>query len=424
MGLSIDFESRYNKPAVPLVLFDFATQEAEVAANHGMPGLRIQFFRGPAWGKTREQIRRVMVEGNNPITGKPVMPELVAKLTTPLTDEEKKTGDLKRDNGPATFTDTHDNLQKMFREKRWTDFLPVILPTEEKVEDMLKGTSHLPEEVLGKIAPNTAFEAWTYTVRTAAINAVMAGCEREYLPLILAVGSTSMEGINVSDSGWVSALVINGKIRDEIGLNYGIGAMGPYALANTTIGRAWNLLSINGGNCGKVGTTYMGTVGNPMNLINIVIAENENESPFEPFSTRLGKGYKRGQNIVSLFNGWGVLSAKNWKFDDWGSPVANGWRGPKDLNYPQIIKDICNDQDTMFGACAVLSPPIANFVKDAGYNTIEKFTQWLMTPPEGQQPHFRSPSQISVIVTGGTNNNYFSMGALRFNSSVEIDPWR
>jgi hypothetical protein len=58
----------------------------------------------------------------------------------------------------------------------------------------------------------------------------------------------------------------------EIGLNYEIGAMGPYAQANTTIGRAWNLLSINGGNCGKVGTTYMGTAGNPMNLINIISA--------------------------------------------------------------------------------------------------------------------------------------------------------
>jgi hypothetical protein len=63
------------------------------------------------------------------------------------------------------------------------------------------------------------------------------------------------------------------------------------------------------GNCGKVGTTYMGTVGNPMNLINIVIAENEEDSPFAPLSVR--KGFKKNENIVSLFEGWGVLSAKN-----------------------------------------------------------------------------------------------------------------
>jgi hypothetical protein len=400
-----------------------------------MPGLRIQFFRGPVWAKTADQLRRQIVEGNNPITGKPVMQELVAKLTTPLTDAEKRTGELKRDMGPATFTDTADNLQQMFLEKRWTDFLPVVLPTEQKVDEMLKATSHLPEEHLGRIAPTAqVFEAWDYSVRTAAINAVMAGCKPEYLPIVLAVGSTGMEGISVSDNGFVSGLVINGKIRDEIGLNYEIGALGPYAHANTTIGRAWNLLSINGGNCGKVGTTYMGTVGNPMNLINIVIAENERDSPWEPFSVRLSKrppspfgggppkAYKRGDNVVSLFNGWGVLSAKNWAADNWGSV----------MDYPKIIKDICNMQDNMFGACAVLSPPIANFVKDAGYDTVEKFVEWINTPAPGQAPPpgpggpggFGRGKQINVIVTGGTNNNYFSMGALAYTQSVEIDKWR
>jgi hypothetical protein len=423
--LAIDFETKYNKPAVPLVLFDFATQHAEVAFNHGVPKLRSQFIRGPAWGRTREQIRRTTIEGNNPITGKPAMEELVAKLTNPLTDEEKRTDPLKRDQGPAIFTDTHDNLQRLFLEKQWTDFLPVILPTEQKVEEMLKGTSHYPDKALGRMSPNSPSEYWTYTVRTSAINAVMAGCRPEYLPIILAVGSTGMEATNVSDSGWASGLVINGDIRDEIGLNYGIGAIGPYALANTTIGRAWSLLSINGGNCGKAGTTYMGTVGNPVNLINIVIAENEKESPFEPFSVRLGRGYKRGQNIVSLLSGWGILSSKNWKFNDWGTPgTAEGWRGPGDLDFPQIIKDIVNVQDTMFGACVVLCPPIANAVKDAGYDTVEKFTQWLITPPAGEKPHFRNPGQITVIVTGGTNNNYWSMGALGLRHSVEIDQWR
>ena len=422
MALSIDFESKYNKPAIPITLIDFAVQGDEVAFNHGMPGIRRQFVRGPAWGRSREQVRRSIIQGNNPATGKPVMQELVAKLTAPLTDEEKKTGDMKRDTGPVTFTDTHENLQKLFLEKRWTDFLPVILPTEKYVEEMLKGTSHDPDEALGKMSPNSPDEFWTYTVRTAAINAVMSGCKPEYLPLILAVGSTGMEAINVSDSGWVAAMVINGNIRDEIGLNYDVGAIGPYALANTTIGRAWSLLSINGGNCGKAGTTYMGTVGNPMNLINIVIAENERDSPFEPFSTR--KGFKRGQNIISLFHGWGVISSKSWKFTDWGVTDQNGWRAPDDMRYPQIIKEIIGVHDSLFGACAVLNPPIANFVKEAGYDTVEKFTEWLLTPEPGQPKHHLQANQVHVFVTGGSSNNYWSMGSLNYNRSVEIDPWR
>ena len=380
----------------------------------GMPGLRFEFIRGPVWAKTPEQLRKDVVESKSPISGKPVMREIVEKLTTPLTAEEKRTGEIVRDRGPATFTDTPDNLQRMFLEKRMTDFMPIILPTEEKVNEMLKATSHGPDEVVGKMAPTfSVFEFWTYTVKEAAVNAVMAGCRPEYFPIVLAVGSTGKEGISVSDNGFVEALVINGSIRDEIGLNYEIGAMGPFAHANTTIGRAWNLLSINGGNCGKVGTTYMGTVGNPMNAINIVIAENERDSPWKPFSVR--KGFKPNENVVSLFEGWGVLSAKNWKFNVWG----------KEMNYPQIIRDIFNDQDPgLFGACAVLSPPIANFVREAGFDTVEQFTEWLMKAPEGQKPHFQNPNMLSVIVTGGSNNNYFSIGGLRYDQSVQIDKWR
>jgi hypothetical protein len=378
--------------------------------------LRTQWVRGPVWGKTREQLRRDVINGNNPITGKPVMQEIVDKFTKPLTADERKMGEIIRTKGPATFADTPDNLQKMFMDNRWTDFLPVVLPTEVKVNDMLKGTSHRPDEKVGKMSPTqtgTYFEDWTYTVQDVAVNAVMAGCKPEYLPLLLAVAATGKEAISVSDNSFVGGLVVNGAIRDEIGLNYGIGAMGPYAHANTTIGRAWSLIAINLGNCGKVGTTYMGTVGNPMNLINIVVGENEKESPWEPFSVR--KGFKRNENVVSLFEGWGVLSAKNWRANNWG----------KEMNFPRIIKDIFKTQAPfLFGATAILSPPIANFVKNAGYNTVDEFKKFLMAPDEpGGQPYFQ-PTAMEIIVTGGTNNNYYSIGGMQYNKSIQIDTWR
>jgi hypothetical protein len=425
-----------NIPSIPVVLSEFYKQESEKARNDGLPGLRTQWIRGPVWAKTREQLRRDVINGNNPITGKPVMQEIVEKFTKPLTAEETKTGEIIRDKGPATFTDTPEKLQKMFMDNRWTDFLPVVLPTEALVNEMLKGTSHDPDEVVGKMSPTntgTYFEFWTFTVRDVAVNAVMAGCKPEYLPILLAVAATGKEAISVSDNSFVEALVINGAIRDEIGLNYDVGAMGPYAHANTTIGRAWSLLSINLGNCGKVGTTYMGVVGNPMNLINIVIAENEKESPWEPFSVR--KGYKKNENIVSLFEGWGVLSAANWKAAAWG----------KEMNYPKSIKDIFDQQGFLFGSCAVLSPPIAKFVKEAGYNTVEEFEKFLtpampqfpMGPPPDAKPEAGAQAKpapkakmparggnIAIIVTGATNNNYYSLGGLRYSQSVQIDRWR
>jgi hypothetical protein len=427
-------------PAIPLVLSEFYAQETEKALHEGMPGLRIQWVLGPVWGKTREQLRRDIINGVNPISGQPVMQEIVEKLTKPLTAEEKRTGEIVRDKGPATFTDTEDNLRKMFLEKRYTDFLPIVLPTEERVADMLKGTSHDPDEVVGRMSPtNTGnyYEYWTFTVRDVATNAVMAGCKPEYLPLLLAVSSTGKEAISVSDNGFVGALVINGNVRNEIGLNYDVAAVGPYALANTTIGRAWSLIAINLGNCGKVGTTYMGQIGNPMNLINIVIAENEEKSPFKPFSVR--RGFKKGENIVTLFEGWGILSAANWAANRWGS----------EMDYPQIMKDIAAQQGFLFGTCFVLSPTIADFVK-ARFDTIEELEQWLTPAPnfgggfakmnpkpaaEGGAPAAKKPmpkaqmggfggSNIPIIVTGGSNNNYWSVGGLRPGQSVKIDEWR
>jgi len=434
-------------PSIALVLSEFYEQETEKALHEGMPGIRTQWVLGPVWAKTREQLRKDVIEGNNPISGRPVMEEIVEKFTKPLTAEEKRTGEIKRDRGPETYTGTREELHQLFLEKRFTDFLPIVLPTEERVNDMLKGTSHDPDEVVGKMSPtNTGnyFEYWTFTVRDVAVNAVMAGCKPEYLPILLAVASTGKEAISVSDNGFVGALVINGAIRDEIGLNYDIAAVGPYAHANTTIGRAWSLIAINLGNCGKVGTTYMGTIGNPMNLINIIIAENEEKSPFEPFSVR--QGFKKGENVVSMFEGWGILSAANWAANRWGS----------EMDYPQIMKDIAAQQGFLFGTAFVLSPPIADFVK-ASYDTIEELEEFLTPAPafgggfakmkpkpaaegdapaaEGEAAAAKKPmpkakmggfggSRIPIIVTGGSNNNYWSAGGLRYSQSIKIDDWR
>ena len=421
-------------PSIPIVLSEFYEQETEKALNEGLPGIRTQWIRGPVWAKTRPELKRDVINGRNPLTNQPVMQEIVEKFTKPLTSEEKRTGEIVRDKGPATFTDTEENLRKMFEDKRWTDFLPIVLPTQERVNDMLKGTSRDPDEIVGKMSPtNTGnyFEYWTYTVRDVAVNAVMAGARSEYFPLLLAVASTGKESMSVSDNSFVAALLINGSIRDELGINYKVGAMGPYSHANTTIGRAWTLISINLGNCGKVGTTYMGVVGNPMNLINIVLGENEEESPWEAFSVR--KGYKKNENIVSLFEGWGVLSAANWRQASWG----------KEMDYPKIIKDIFDQQGMMFGATAILSPPIANFVRNAGYKTVEDFEKYLSPPmqfpggpppgakpPDGAQAKgpapkmMAMPSNTAIIVSGGTNNNYYSIGGLRYLQSVQIDKWR
>ncbi len=427
-------ESTLKKPAVPILVSSFYEQEKEVSYNDGMPGIRIQYIAGPVWGKDNAQLKKQVIEGNNPIDDGPVMKEIVEKFTKPLTNKEKNPGELKHEPPPATYTGTPAELQKLFLDKRYTDFMPVILPTKELVDEMLQGTSHDPDEVLGKMNPGSeAGERWTYTVRTAAINAVMAGAKPEYLPVILAIGSTGTPAVNISDNGFAAGAVINGNIRDEIGLDYDIGAIGPFAQANTTIGRAWSLLSINGGNCGKIGTTYTGTVGNPTNAINIIIAENEEKSPWEPFSVRrsnAGGGrfggpppakYKKGDNVVTLLMGWGLLSAVNWKANDWSELP----------NYAQAIKNIYKEQGTMFGTFAVLSPPVANNISNAGYDTMDKLTKYVTDTgaapkggPGGRGGFGMRGGSFNVVVTGASNNNYWMIGGMIPTQSVKIDDWR
>jgi hypothetical protein len=331
-----------------------------------------------------------------------------------VSDEDKTTRTIQQSAGPDHFgPDTEENLQKLFREKGMTDYLPIVLPTEEKVDAMLKATSHKPDEIVGKISPTPGvYEYWSYTVKQVAVNAVMAGADPKYFPVILAIAAADKESLSSSDNSFAEAVVINGPIRDEIGLNYGVGALGPFSHANATIGRAYTLLSINAGNCGKVGETYMGVIGNPANYVNIVIAENEKESPWKPFSVR--HGFKPDESVVSIFEGWGVISAKNSKYAVWS----------KDMNFAGELKNIFNDQDQLFGAVAVLSPAVANYVKEEGYDTVEKLTDWLYKSPEEDKPHFRSPAQINVLVTGSSNNLYWDYGGMRYVKSVSIDKWR
>ncbi|MEJ2246025.1 MAG: hypothetical protein P8Y80_08135 [Acidobacteriota bacterium] len=104
-------------PSIALVLSEFYEQETEKALHEGMPNVRTQWVLGPTWAKTREQIRKDVINGVNPISGRPVMQEIVEKLTKPLSEEDTKTGTIERTKGPLTYTDTEENLQhgRLFR---------------------------------------------------------------------------------------------------------------------------------------------------------------------------------------------------------------------------------------------------------------------------------------------------------------------
>jgi hypothetical protein len=432
-------------PSVPVVTKAFKNLAILNAAKRGMPHERITFTPHPVWGKTPDELR-AYVNGPDPVTGKPMMKEIVDGLTTPLTDDEKKTGMVSVSIGPPTFTDTVDNLQDFYLNNGYTDFLPIILPTEEKIDAMLKGTSHHPDEMVGKMAAG-AYPPWSYNVRQVAASAVMAGARPEYFPIILAIASSGIASLFSSTNSFAFAMVINGPIRDKLEFNYGIGALGPFAQANATIGRAWTILSKNLGNGGIPGDTYLGSLGNNLNYNNVVIAENESESPWPPFHVQ--RGFKAEENVVSLFRGLGVVPGQ----------VARGSSVNQNPQFDYQLSDLFSTFTGFFGALIIADPLVANRLKEQGYDTKEKLIDWLYKnttqtvkdyksrnyaylfdypralqgvepyatwyklPDDTVIPHFPRLDDFNIVVAGGQTNAYPQAGNLSYGVSVSIDKW-
>ena len=148
-----------------------------------------------------------------------------------------------------------DQFEFMF-DQGFSDGLPVIPPTPERVIDMLKGTKRDSQEVVATMPPNMA----PVTVEKIAINCVLAGCRPEYLPVVIAsveavcTDDFNIHGVMATTMGATPVLVVNGPIRKNISMNMGLGALGQGNRANATIGRALRLIIRNVGGAVPGGT--------------------------------------------------------------------------------------------------------------------------------------------------------------------------
>jgi hypothetical protein len=185
----------------------------------------------------------------------------------------------------------------------WTDGLPIVPPTDERVLAMLKGTTRKPAEIVGRIPPFLA----ECTVEKVAINAVMAGCKPEYMPVLLAAIEAALEPVftlhGVLATTYFSSpiIIVNGPIAKKIGMNSGINALGQGNRANATIGRALNLIVLNVGG-GRPGDADRSTLGAPSKYT-LCFAEDESDPSWEPLS--VARGLPRGASAVTLFQGHG-----------------------------------------------------------------------------------------------------------------------
>jgi len=196
-----------------------------------------------------------------------------------------------------------DDVEAAF-ERGWSDGLPVVPPTPERVARMLSGTTRAPDDPVAVVPPDLV----ECTVEKVAVNAVMAGCKPEYLPVVLtAVEAACTDEFNIHGllattyfSGPV--VIVNGPVARAIGMNSGINALGQGNRANATVGRALQLVVRNVGG-GRPGEIDRATLGNP-GKYTFCFAEDEAGSPWEALHAE--RGLPTGSSAVTLFAGDGV----------------------------------------------------------------------------------------------------------------------
>lgn len=250
-----------------------------------------------------------------------------------------------------------DDMETAF-ERGWSDGLPVVPPTEIRVMAMLRGTHREPSEVVGNVPPNLS----PCTVEKVAINAVMAGCKPEYLPVVLAaveaalVDEFCMHGLLATT--WFSGpvAIVSGPVAKSIGMNWAENALGQGNRANSTIGRALQLVIRNVGG-GKPGEVDRSTLGSPGKL-GFSFAEDETDD-FWP-SVAMDQGAERTDSAITLFAGDGVQGILDQKS-----------RTPESLakTFSESLKAVGHVKMVMASdAILVVGPEHFRVFKDAGWS--------------------------------------------------------
>ena len=258
---------------------------------------------------------------------------------------------------PVALGAEEDAIEACFA-RGWSDGLPVVPPTEERIEAMLEGTDRPADEVVARVAPDFV----ECTVEKVAINAVLAGCRPEYLPVVLA----AVEAACTDEFNWHGlaattyfagpVVVVNGPVTRSIGMNSGMNALGQGNRANATIGRALQLVLRNVGGA-RPGEIDRATLGNPGKL-SFCFAEDESHSPWESLASE--RGVEQGRSAVTLFAGEAPRGI-----------VDQLSREPESLarSFALALRSVAHPKLALaFDAMVVVSPEHARVFRDADWS--------------------------------------------------------
>jgi hypothetical protein len=250
-----------------------------------------------------------------------------------------------------------DEMEALF-DRGWTDGLPVVPPTEARVLRMLEGTTRDPGDIVAVVPPDLV----ECTVEKVAVNAVLAGCRPEYLPVVLAAveaactDTFNMHGLLATTYFSGPVVIVNGPVTTAIGMNSGINALGQGNRANATIGRALQLVVRNVGG-GLPGGVDRATLGNP-GKYTFCFAEDEAGSPWEPLAVE--RGVAPGTSAVTLFAGEGVRGIVDQLSREAGSLARSFAACLRTVAHPKMAIG--------FDTFVVVSPEHARVFREAGWS--------------------------------------------------------
>jgi hypothetical protein len=360
------------KPVVMLANYGFANDAESASRSKGMPGIRVIPTKVPCESTVKADIEAGVDEALN---------DVINALTKPVTAEEKSPG-IEKTEKPARiiFKGNLNEINRFFYGRGWTDGLPIIPPTEEAVAEMLSGTDLPADHLLGKLQSRSG----KVTVEKIAVNAVMAGALPTYMPVLIAGTINLLESeqgfmgyttFGFSTGSWAPFWVINGPIRNQLNINNGSGAFSPGNIANATIGRAMGLIIKNIGGVRK-GIEDMGVMGNPMKYT-MVIAENEEESPWEPL--HIEYGYNKEDSTISL-----------------SFPQSYLQHYPPGSDAASILQSVIDNTPRSMRYTLVFNPATARSLYREGY-TKEKLKEYIVK--KKLVPAAQLRAQSSSIVT-------------------------
>jgi hypothetical protein len=326
---------------------------------------------------------------------------------------------LVNDEKTVSLDDLTDAIE-VYYEQGWTDGLPVVPPTRKAVEKMLEGTNRNADDIICRVPPKWGIA----TVEKVAVNAVMAGCLPSYLPIVITALEALMDdrlnlhGVQCTTHVTTPLVLVNGPIANEVGINSGHNCFGQGWRANATIGRALRLIMVNIGGA-KPGVIDKATFGHP-GKYTYCFAENEQESPWEPYQTDLG--YNANESTVTVFAAEAPHNINN--------------HGENPYTILTAVADTMatlgnNNMYVMGDAFVVLGVDHANIIAEAGWkkHNVQHFLfenaripierlrnggmygqeihrnlwpRWIdRANPEALVPVVREPKDIKVVVAGG-----------------------